>query len=64
MSSIFSPFERAVPKENFGGLGLGLYVAKAIVEAHGGSIVAKSGVGEGTTFVVRLPLSIDGGAHS
>ena len=57
LTSIFAPFERAVPKEHFGGLGLGLYVAKAIVEAHGGSIGAQSRVGEGTTLVVRLPLS-------
>ena len=55
-AAIFSPFERAVAKENFGGLGLGLYVARAIVEAHGGSIAASSGAGEGTTVVVRLPL--------
>ncbi|HTQ43538.1 MAG TPA: GAF domain-containing protein [Polyangiaceae bacterium] len=57
LSYIFLPFERAVPKERFGGLGLGLYVAKAIVEAHGGSIGAQSRAGEGTTFFVRLPLT-------
>jgi signal transduction histidine kinase len=56
LTSIFSPFERAVPKEHFGGLGLGLYVAKAIVEAHGGSIGAQSRADQGTTFFVRLPL--------
>jgi signal transduction histidine kinase len=53
---IFDPFERAVPKEHFGGLGLGLYVAWAITDAHGGSIDVKSAPGEGSTFVVRLPL--------
>ncbi len=57
LPSLFSLFERAVPKEHFGGLGLGLYVAKGIVEAHGGSISAASSAGEGTTFVVRLPLA-------
>jgi len=57
LNSIFLPFERAVPKEHFGGLGLGLYVAKAIVEEHGGSIGAQSLAGEGTTFYVRLPLT-------
>ena len=36
LPSIFSLFERAVPKENFGGLGLGLYLANAIAAAHGG----------------------------
>jgi signal transduction histidine kinase len=55
LSAIFSPFERAVPKEHFGGLGLGLYIANAIVQAHGGSIEVASPPGEGTTVVVRLP---------
>jgi signal transduction histidine kinase len=57
LSSIFHPFERAVPKEQFGGLGLGLYIAKAIVDAHGGAIAVTSRPGEGATFSVRLPLS-------
>jgi signal transduction histidine kinase len=57
LTAVFSPFERAVPKEHFGGLGLGLYIAKAIVQAHGGSIDVASPPGEGTTVVVRLPLA-------
>jgi signal transduction histidine kinase len=56
LPAIFSPFERAVPKEHFGGLGLGLYIARAIVQAHGGTIDVSSPPGEGTTVVVRLPL--------
>jgi signal transduction histidine kinase len=56
LSAIFQPFERAVAKEHFGGLGLGLYIAKAVVDAHGGSISVTSVPGEGATFVVRLPL--------
>jgi signal transduction histidine kinase len=56
LSAIFEPFERAVPKEHFGGLGLGLYIARAIVTAHGGSIGVTSKPGQGSTFVVRLPL--------
>jgi signal transduction histidine kinase len=55
MSCIFQPFERAVPKEHFGGLGLGLYIARAIVDAHGGSIDVTSQPGHGSTFAVRLP---------
>jgi len=37
------------------GTGLGLYLAKAIIEAHGGSIDVVSAPGEGSTFTVRLP---------
>ena len=40
-----------------GGTGLGLTISKAIVEEHGGSIGVDSRVGEGTTFVVRLPAA-------
>jgi signal transduction histidine kinase len=64
LRSIFSPFERNVPKEYFGGLGLGLYIAKAIVEAHGGSIAASSSGRDGTTFVVRLPLGESGAGRA
>jgi signal transduction histidine kinase len=37
------------------GTGLGLYISRAIIEAHGGSIWAQSQVGEGSTFTFRLP---------
>jgi len=56
LRAIFQPFERAVPKEHFGGLGLGLYVAKAIVDAHCGTIEVTSSPGAGSAFTVRLPL--------
>jgi signal transduction histidine kinase len=56
LSHIFSPFERAVSREHFGGLGLGLHVTKAVVEAHGGAVEVESHPGRGTTLVVRLPI--------
>ncbi len=51
---IFEPYwsARAHGKE---GLGLGLYICKAIIDAHGGEMWASSGPAGGTTFVVRLP---------
>jgi len=58
LDAFFDPFQRGVAREHFGGLGLGLYVAKAIVVAHGGSITATSSPGEGATFVVRIPLGV------
>lgn len=52
---IFERFERAVPPSRFGGLGLGLYIARAAAEAHGGSIRVESEPGQGATFIVELP---------
>jgi predicted ATPase/signal transduction histidine kinase len=52
---IFERFERAVSSEHYGGLGLGLYICRRIVEAHGGSICVASQLGEGATFRVELP---------
>jgi signal transduction histidine kinase len=58
---IFERYERAVSARHYGGLGLGLYIARAIVEAFGGTIEASSpGLGEGATFVVTLPLARGG----
>jgi PAS domain S-box-containing protein len=56
LERIFAPFERAVDASYYGGLGIGLYVSSKIVELHRGRIHVKSGLGEGSTFTVRLPL--------
>jgi signal transduction histidine kinase len=40
-----------------GGLGIGLYIAKGIVEAHGGNIWVESEVGKGCTFSCVLPIN-------
>ncbi|HYO66893.1 MAG TPA: ATP-binding protein [Archangium sp.] len=53
---IFERFERAVPVRNYGGLGLGLWVTRQVVEAHQGSIHVEDTPGGGATFHIRLPL--------
>jgi PAS domain S-box-containing protein len=52
---LFGRFERAVSERHYGGLGLGLYISREIVQAHGGRIEVRSRPGEGSTFVVDLP---------
>jgi PAS domain S-box-containing protein len=52
---VFDRFERAVPAHHFGGLGLGLYIARQIAQAHGGDIRVESEPGHGATFTVDLP---------
>jgi PAS domain S-box-containing protein len=54
---IFEKFERAVSERHYGGLGLGLYITKQIVEALGGTIRAESAPDQGSTFTVELPLT-------
>ncbi|HET6583074.1 MAG TPA: PAS domain S-box protein [Nannocystaceae bacterium] len=58
---IFGRFERAAPSRHYGGLGLGLYVTRNIVEAHGGSISVSSRAGQGSTFAIELPIRDDVG---
>src|SRR5713101_1803906 len=54
---VFERFERAVSRKQFGGFGLGLWISRKIVEAHGGSISLISEPGVGCTFSVELPRS-------
>ena len=58
-ASIFGRFERAVSSREYGGFGLGLWIAQRVVEASGGRIAVKSALGEGAEFVVLLPLRSD-----
>jgi len=56
---IFGKYERAVSTRNFGGLGLGLWIVRQNVEAHGGTIHVESRPGGGSRFVVLLPCDMD-----
>ena len=52
---IFERFERAVPTRQFGGMGLGLWIVRQIVELSGGTLSVESELGQGSTFSVELP---------
>ncbi len=56
LGRIFNRFERAVSLRQFGGFGLGLFLARQFVEAHGGRIAVESRPGAGSRFSVVLPL--------
>jgi two-component system OmpR family sensor kinase len=59
-SQVFERFYRADPSRSrrSGGAGLGLSIVAAIVGSHGGTVTARSMVGEGTSFTIRLPLPV------
>ena len=52
---IFEKFERAESKRVKDGMGMGLYIARQLAEAHRGTLEVKSILGEGATFLLRLP---------
>jgi len=60
LSQVFERFHRGrqVSSTNYGGLGLGLYIAKEIVDRHSGGIWVESKEGSGTTFFFTLPAAL------
>jgi PAS domain S-box-containing protein len=55
---IFERFERAVPTRHYGGFGLGLWIVRNIVEAHGGDVRVWSQPGQGSRFEFTLPREL------
>jgi PAS domain S-box-containing protein len=55
VTRVFDPFVRGVSVRHYGGLGIGLFIVKTIVDAHGGTIRVDSAPNEGTSFTVALP---------
>ncbi len=56
MEKAFKPLERLVGRSEYEGSGMGLSICNRIIERHGGTITAKSSLGEGSTFIIVLPL--------
>lgn len=57
IDQIFDRFSRATTSRSISGMGIGLYIVKSIIEAHGGNIVVESEEGEGTKFTASLPIN-------
>ena len=53
---IFEQFERTDGASQVPGLGLGLYIARQIAQAHQGRLEVRSSPGEGSEFILSLPL--------
>jgi signal transduction histidine kinase len=56
---IFGKFERAASQRNYGGLGLGLWITRELVELMRGQVSVQSAPGDGATFIVSLPCERD-----
>lgn len=59
LPKLFERYYRAPTDKRIGGLGLGLYIARLIAEAHGGRIVVRSEVGKGSSFRIVLPRAAE-----
>ncbi len=59
ISKLFTKFHRGTSTLNYDyeGVGIGLYISQLIIKQHGGLITANSTLGEGSTFVIKLPLT-------
>jgi PAS domain S-box-containing protein len=64
LDRIFVPFERLHGRSAYEGTGMGLAICRKIVDRHGGSITAKSKPGEGSTFIITLPLGCASGGDA
>lgn len=53
---VFAPFQRLHSRGRYEGTGMGLAICRSIIERHGGSITAKSTPGQGSAFIVTLPV--------
>ncbi|MBD1871851.1 sensor histidine kinase, partial [Cyanobacteria bacterium FACHB-471] len=58
-SILFQQFRRATSAQGQKGWGLGLFLAKSIVEAHEGTITVESTESKGTSFIIKFPRSLD-----
>jgi signal transduction histidine kinase len=57
---IFTEFEHASRPHEHAGSGVGLALARALVELHGGEVLLRSALGEGSAFTIRLPVVASG----